>query len=123
MRDQLCHSADITALERAFPDRGYPPAIFQKYSDIPFVSLDVGRELRSPEIRTGCWRCREATVSVAVPEASMHENDSLVLGKDKVRFAGQFCSVEPVTEAPCMQRAPQEQFRLGILASNARHHP
>jgi len=30
----------------------------------------------------------------------MHENDSLVLGEDKVRFAGQFCSVEPVTEAP-----------------------
>lgn len=88
MRDQLCHLADITALERAFPDRGDPPAIFQKCSDIPFVSLDVSQELRRPEFRTGCWHCREATVAVAVPEASMHENDSLVLGEDKVRFAG-----------------------------------
>jgi hypothetical protein len=123
MGDQICHSASITALERAFPDRGDPPTIFQKCSDIPFVSLDVGRELRRPEFRTGRWRCREGTFAVAVPEASMHENDSLVLGEDKVSFAGQFCSVEPVTEAPCMQRAPQEQFRLGILASNACHHP
>jgi hypothetical protein len=31
--------------------------------------------------------------------------------------------MQPVTEAPCMQRAPQEQFRFGILASNTRHHP
>jgi hypothetical protein len=53
----------------------------------------------------------------------MHENDSLVLGEDKIWFAGQLCSMQPVAEALGMQRAPQEQFRLGILASNARHQP
>jgi hypothetical protein len=53
----------------------------------------------------------------------MNENDSVVFGEDKIRFSGKPCSMQPVTETPCMQRAPQEQFWPSILASNARHHP
>ena len=123
MRYHFGYLDDITALERAFPDRGDPPANFQKCSDVPFVSLDVGRELRRPEFRTGCWGCREATVFVAVPEAAMHKYDSLVLGEDKIRFTGQLCSMQPIAEACGVQCAPQQQFRLGILVSNTRHHP
>lgn len=60
---------------------------------------------------------------MSVPETTVHENDCPIPGQDYVRCSGQGAVMETVAETGGVERLAQDQFRLGILAPDIRHHP
>lgn len=60
---------------------------------------------------------------MAMPEAAIYKNNSLVFWKDQIRFARQFSVMQSEPKAHRVQTAPNDHFRLGILRLDAGHHP
>jgi hypothetical protein len=60
-------------------------------------------------------------VRVQMPEASMDEATDAVLRKNDVRIARQIAPMEAEAVAQGVEQAPDDKFRLGILAANAGH--
>jgi hypothetical protein len=59
---------------------------------------------------------------MAMPEATMNQNDSLMLGEHKIRFAGEIGNVESVSKARRVKCRTQKFLRLRVLSTNASHH-
>ncbi len=59
---------------------------------------------------------------MAVPEASVSEDDRPVLRKHKIRFSGEILGVESVAEPRLMQASSENEFRLGVASLYPRHH-
>jgi len=59
--------------------------------------------------------------AMAVPEAPMYEYHSPVFGKYKIRRAGQILGVQSESETQSKKAFTNQDFRLRILAANARH--
>ena len=60
---------------------------------------------------------------VAMPETAMDEDYGPIPGKHKVGLARQALVVEQIAKALCMEASPDNHFRFGIFAADARHHP
>ena len=58
---------------------------------------------------------------MAVPEASVNENDRFIFGKSDIRFAGKLFVVEAETKAAGMKQPANEYLRLCIFASYRLH--
>lgn len=56
-----------------------------------------------------------------VPEAAVNENDGFVFGQNNVGFAGKVFNMQPVPEALCEKKFPDQHFGLGVFALNAAH--
>jgi hypothetical protein len=56
-----------------------------------------------------------------VPEAPMYEDCFLPAPKDQIRFSWKIAGVKPVTVAHCVNKMPDEQLRLRVLASDTPH--
>jgi len=54
-----------------------------------------------------------------MPEASVNEDHSLMLRKNKIRSAGQFTLMQSKTKAKRVRCFSHHKFRSGILTSNA----
>ena len=57
-----------------------------------------------------------------VPEASVNENRRLICGKNYIGAAGKAPVMNTEAESLLEQRAPDGDFRLGVLYPNPRHH-
>ena len=73
----------------------------------------VPGNLGSPEVGVGFRNRVVLAAVVAVPESSVDEDDSVVLGEDDVGFTGQSLVVHPVAEASVPEGVAQLQLRLG----------
>ena len=118
----LSDQFDRLILQSTLPNNGYSPSHVQERSHASGVSLDVCGELRFPEFRTGRWSGGKSTILMPMPEATMHENNRMVLCEDEIWFARKLRTMKPVSQPCGMQRASQQQLGLCVLASNARHH-
>ncbi len=58
---------------------------------------------------------------MTVPEAAVNEDRQTVLGEYDVGFARKVLAVQAEASAECVQRAPDRQFRLGVLAPDTAH--
>jgi len=58
---------------------------------------------------------------VSVPETAIDKNHRFVFWQNDVRATGQRFHMQAKPEASGMQRLPDENFRLGILASYCAH--
>jgi hypothetical protein len=74
-----------------------------------------------PKICPGRRQFEEMAV-VPVPETAVRKNCGTVLREDNVRLAGQSAIMQPKSEAKAVETFPNYHFRLGIRASDARHH-
>ena len=86
-----------------------------------FVAGGVSLELLSPPGALGLWDAGIFAVPVQMPEAPMHKNADAVAREDDVRRARQITLMETKTIAHGVEHAPDDKFRLGILAANAGH--
>lgn len=59
---------------------------------------------------------------MAVPETAVGEKHRLVAREYNIRFAWQIAVMQPKPEPQGVQTATQDQFRLRVGASDARHH-
>lgn len=109
-------------LEAAFPYHGYAPARCPERFDIPGISLDILAELLLPEFRTGCRGRGVSAASMTMPETSMHEDRDVPFSHDYVRTTWKFSIMQAITEPGSVDRASQDHFRFGVLATNTGHH-
>jgi hypothetical protein len=59
---------------------------------------------------------------MAMPKATMHLHDRVMLGENDVGLAGERLVVESVSEPHPMQQAPHRHFGASVLVANQRHH-
>ena len=101
MFQQLLLFLLCAALDGALPDCTYPPAtVDQRVTGFP-VTGTVGLDLGLPEIPS-CRRHPEKVAVVAMPETAVHKHDRVVFREHKIGFAGQFISMQAISEAQPM---------------------
>ena len=80
-----------------------------------FVTRHIPIELSVPELHIGIRRaCRLASL-VAMPEASVHEDDRVPLGQHDVWVSGQFGGMKAVAESQGVKMAAHKHLRLRVL--------
>ena len=109
-------------LEAAFPYHGNAPARCPERFYIPGISFDVLAELLLLEFRSGCRGCGVSAVSMTMPETSMHEDGDLPFSHHDVRATWKFSIMQAITESGSVECASKDQFRFGVLATDAGHH-
>ena len=60
---------------------------------------------------------------MAMPEATVHEHDSIVFPKRQIRTAGNVLCMQPIAKTSPVQRLSQHEFRPRVLAPDAGHDP
>lgn len=86
--------------EFAFPDDDDGPGEGVEALGVEFVAGDVAGHFLTPELLVGLGNGVLGATSVAVPEASVDEDDGAVLGQDEIGGAGESAVIEPVAVAP-----------------------
>lgn len=109
-------------LQRALPDGGHTPAKSPECLRVSPVTIDIFLKFLLPEHLVGSGSGGIATALVSMPEAAVYENHCPVLGKHKVRGAGQLSDMKSISESPGEKKGAKYPFRLGVLSANARHH-
>ncbi len=60
---------------------------------------------------------------MSMPKATMYEDHGASSRKHNVRLAREIPHVQAKSVPPSMQRAAQQDLRLRVASTNARHHP
>lgn len=116
------HAAQPTAAANgALPNRGDAPSFGAKPSLDSGVACDVRCQLCAPEVHVALGLGQSVAAAMPVPEAAMHEDDLVSARKHQVRRAGQTAHVQPKPEAQRVQRPTNDNLRLCVLATDARH--
>lgn len=111
----------MTVFQFALPDNEYSPTLSDEGGDILFIAGSVFFYLFAPERGIGLGQNKKRTPLMPMPETTVDEYHTLVFWKDNVRAACQTPVIGPISEPFFEQEAPDEQFNLGILASNGSH--
>ena len=86
------------------------------------VAGDVHPEFLLPEGSSYLRRGRSVASLVSVPETAVNENRLLATEETDVGRSGDVLSVQTIAVAEAMQHSANNQFRLGVLLADARHH-
>jgi hypothetical protein len=105
------------------PNNCNSPTDFLKRTNSSQITLNIPGELFLPKSGVGSWHRRVFAAAMAVPKASMHEDDRATPSKCEIGPPRQSPNVGPVTEAHAMQQFAKNKLRLRITPANARHHP
>lgn len=116
-----CVAIQFCGSQRTLPNDGHTPSSCHQRGNGLLIVFAVALNLRSPKLCTCRWPFEE-TATMAMPEAPMHQNNSLVLRQNNVRHSGQVLDVQPKPEATRVQQATDENFRVCVSAPDAGHH-
>ncbi len=108
------------ALQRTFPDHGHAPSVHSKLAAHIRVPRLVAADLVPPEVFAGFWPPEQRTI-MAMPEAPVDEDRSIVLWQDQIGLPGQLFHVESVPEAPHMQGLADGHLRTCVPPPDRRH--
>jgi hypothetical protein len=105
----------------AFPNDSNLPAEFPKFFRRRFVSLDVFIELPCPKLHVafGCPSVRTSTV--AMPEATMNENDRSPFWQHDVRFSRNSLGFPPKSEPHAVEKGANRDFGASICPFHQSH--
>lgn len=104
---------------RALPYHGHAPAHVQERSDCGQVALPIGGEFCIPEVRSRLRQPEKRAPFMAMPEASVHEDDSLPFWKHKIRLSCEPFRMKPKPEAARPQLSPDNDLRLSVLGPDS----
>jgi hypothetical protein len=111
----------MSTLDGAFPDSQNAPTGHQQMISRPLVGLAVQQEFSPPENFTARWPAEQFAI-MTVPETTIHEYGGVVFRHDEVRVSRQTPLMQPEAEAAGVEPVPDQQFRSGVLGSDAGHH-
>lgn len=112
----------MAPLQGAFPDNGNAPAFAPQLFIIFLIPRDIPGNLFAPELFPGLRPFEQITV-MAVPEATIHEDHSMVFRKDQIRLARQSFQAKTIAKTAGIQPAANYQLRLCIPAMYRSHIP
>ena len=107
----LCYGLDFTL---PYPDNA-PSKGFQ-FSFVTDITGNITLYLLFPELDIGLWQAEIPAILMPVPEASVDENDGLVLRQDNIRISQQLPDLNTETQTAREKILPHNQFRVGILS-------
>jgi len=108
--------------QATFPHDAYPPTQGMQFVEGTGIPLAVFVDFFGPEFCPGC-RQPEKTTVMAMPEATVNEDDCIIHGQHNVRSSGKFFDIDQVAEPAGEQLFPEEQLGFCIFASDTGHHP
>lgn len=97
------------------------PSHFGELLHFLLVALLVSLNLPFPKILVCLGQVVVLAVFVAMPEASVYENDRAVFQHHYVGMSGQAGVVQAVTKSPAEEKMPYNHFRLRSPALDCRH--
>jgi len=106
----------------AFPNCCNPPARFPKSGLNCCIPRNICIKLGRPKLGARRRNRGIAAACMAMPKATMHEDDGSVLRHHDVRRAGNTLRVKAKTKAKRMQGPTQRQFGPRVLSTDPRHH-
>ena len=110
-----------TVTKLAFPHRNHSPSQCLQMCRRHFIPMPVPSNLRFPELNI-CFRfSRIATSFVPVPEATIYHYCNTIFGQDNVWATRQLPIMKTKPEPTSMQPLPNQNFRFGVLATDAGH--
>lgn len=98
-----------------------PPAAPSQPRSVTPVAGDIIAELLQPECTSRGRSGSKAARVVAVPEASVDEDDHAKSRKNNVGLAGQLFVVQAESVSHFVQQRPHHTFGTSVLAANTRH--
>ena len=104
---------EAAAIEFALPDDDDGPAFGFQLAPCVLVALPVPCYLGGPEVGVGLGNRVVFAGFMAMPEATVDEDDGAVFGKDDVGLAGEAFVVDTEAEAQAPEGFAEEQLRLG----------
>jgi len=120
--NRRCNRLGCQFAHLALPDDSDTPTGLKQQLPSSPVSLDIDRKFVPPVVTICRRRAGVPATFVPMPEATVNENDRVVLWKNEIRRSRQTSSVKPETEACAVQGTPHFHFGPGIPAPDARHH-
>lgn len=112
--------------EFALPDGDDVPTGLAELGGGGLVSIAVCADLFLPELGSRLGESVAWAIGVAVPEAAVYEDDSLVFRQHNVWLAGELFVVGGVdgeSVADSVQQGAHQDLWLGVLAADLRHEP
>jgi len=104
--------------KRAFPYNSDAPAVLAQSSDYARVPISILLQFPRPELRSSLRELKVRAADMRVPEASMHEHDSIPLRKYEVGLARELLAMQPVPESSAPKQLPEAQLGAGVLCPN-----
>lgn len=120
--EQLVKSNFGCCFELTFPNCDYIPPIRSESHSCPNVSLDIGAELRLPEIGASSGDCGIPTAFVAVPETAMDKYTGLESREYNVRASRKVSAMKPKSVAVAMKKPAHHHLRSRVPSLDACHH-
>ncbi len=108
-------------LQLTFPDNDDKPALGLQLAPDLLVSLLVPGHLCCPKVSVGHGDSVVLTALVAVPEAAVNKDDSMVFGEDDVWSSRQTFIIDAIPEAQTPESMAQLYLRGSILGSVMGH--
>ena len=113
----------LSGLRLAFPDDCDAPSQRPKIFDGLSISHDISIEFVLPELcprlRNGCF----FAAGVAMPKASVDEDNDTVLREHEIWRAREVMPMEPVAEPKSMSRSAYSYLCQGVFRPHLRHQP
>ena len=111
----------VLGFELALPHLDDVPTHTAELEAFGKVALAVTLDLGLPEVGARLGKNEVSATLVAVPEATVHEDDGTILAKHDVRCAGQAADVDTKTESLGKQIFTHQDLGLGVSAADAGH--
>jgi len=89
-----------------FPYTNDTPASASQRENITLIALLVGADFGFPEILSGLRQGEQMAV-MAMPEATMHEDDGAVFRQHYIGFAGEAADMQAIAEPARKQQFPE----------------
>ena len=115
------HGVELAFRKLALPNREHVPAQSSQRSRSSLIARNIFSELGCPELHVRFGSRGKSAAWVAVPEASVHKHDSLVLWEHQIWSARQL-GVETESQSGFVKKAPHSHFSQSILSPNSGHH-
>jgi hypothetical protein len=99
------------------------PAQTFKLGELAFVTGAIRLELRPPEVEARLWHSSELAVGIwmAMPEATVNEDDGTIAGQDDVGGAGKVATLEAKTVAERVKGTARGEFGFSVTSPYAGH--
>ena len=78
-------------------------------------------QLRTPILLIRRWLSASATTIMSVPEATVNEDDGVILREDQVRCSREVASVKAEAITESVDETSDGEFRMSIRGLDARH--
>lgn len=105
----------------ALPDRENSPTEATKRGRVALIASGIPFEFFAPPSSPRFRNSSMLALPVVMPKAAVNKKANPVAGKHDVGIAREVATVKTETIAHGMEHSANNQFRLGMLPSNARH--